>query len=72
MKTQKVNIGIEEERKFMLIGDYWDTDTIIKVAELLHEYQEIFPMKFSELKGIVEDLRVMRITLKPDVKPVKQ
>lgn len=29
-------------------------------------------MKLIELKGIVGDLAIMRITLKPDVKPIKQ
>jgi len=32
----------------------------------------LFPTKFSDLKGIVGDLSVIKITLKPDVKPVKQ
>lgn len=29
-------------------------------------------MKFAEMKGILGDLRVMRIPLKVDVKPIKQ
>ena len=32
----------------------------------------MFPTNFSELKGIVGDLSVMKITLKPDVRPIKQ
>ncbi len=43
-----------------------------KVMELLHEYQDLFPMKFSEMKGILGEIRVMKIPLKPDAKPVKQ
>jgi hypothetical protein len=43
-----------------------------KVAELLREYQDLFPTKFTDLKGIIGDLGVMKITLKPDAKPVKQ
>jgi len=42
-----------------------------KVAELLHKYQDLFPTKFSDLKGIVSDLGVMKITMKLDVKPIK-
>ena len=34
--------------------------------------QDSFPTKFSDLKGIIGDLGVMEITLKLDVKPVKQ
>jgi len=43
-----------------------------KVAEFLREYQDLFPTKFRELKGIIGDLGVMNITLKLDAKPVTQ
>eukprot|EP00253_Pinus_taeda_P036421 PITA_36421 len=43
-----------------------------KVVELLREYQDLFPTKFLDLKGIKEDLGVMKITLKPDTKLVKK
>lgn len=72
VKMKHVNIGSEAEPKFMCIGDYWDEDTVGKVLEVLHEFRELFPTKFMELKGILRDLGVMEITLKPDVKLVKQ
>ena len=56
----------------MKIGDYWDDATVDKVVELLCEYQDIFPTKFSNLKGIIGDLGMMKITLKLDMKPIKQ
>ncbi len=43
-----------------------------KVTKLLHEYQDLFPTKFLDLKGIIGDLEVMKITLKPDAKLVKK
>ena len=43
-----------------------------KVAEFLRKYQDMFPTKFTDLKGLIRDLGVMKITLKPDAKPVKQ
>eukprot|EP00253_Pinus_taeda_P034386 PITA_34386 len=43
-----------------------------KVAELLCEYQDLFPTKFKGLKGIITDLGMMNITLKPDEKSIKQ
>jgi len=43
-----------------------------KVAKLLCEYQDLFPTKFTDLKGIIGDLGVMKIMLKPDAKPIKQ
>ena len=56
----------------MKIGDYWDDMIVDKVVELLCGYQNLFPRKFSDLKGIIGDLGVMKITLKLDVRPVKQ
>lgn len=42
-----------------------------KVVELLRKYQDIFPTKFLDLKGIVGDLGAMKITLKLDAKLIK-
>jgi len=46
--------------------------TIDKVVELLREYQDLFPTKFSELKRIIGDLGVMKIMLKLDTKLIKK
>jgi len=72
LKIKKVNIGTKEYPKFANVGDYWDDETVSKITELLREYQELFPTKFSEMKGIIGDLEVMKIPLKPDAKPCKQ
>ena len=71
LKTRTVNIGSEEQPKHATIGDYWDDEMVSKVTQLLHEYQDLFPMKFSEMKGILGDIGVIKIPLKPDAKPVK-
>ena len=70
VRTKQVNIGTEEKPKFVTIGDYRGDTTVDKVAELLREYQDLFPTKFMELKGIIGDLGVMKITLKPDAEPI--
>jgi len=67
-----VNIGTEVEPKFEKIGDYKDDTTVDKVTELLCEYQHLFLTKITDLKGIVGDLGVMKITRRPGAKPVKQ
>ena len=67
---KQLNIGKEAKPKFTKIGDYWDDATVYKVAELLHKYQDLFPTKFTELKGKIRDLGIMKIMLKPDMKPV--
>ena len=69
LKIKKVNIGSLENPKFSNIGDYWDEETIAKITDLRHEYQDIFPSNFSEMKGIVGDIVEMKITLRPDAKP---
>jgi hypothetical protein len=54
------------------VGDYWDDATIDKITELLHEYQDLFPTKFIDMKGIKGPMGEMNIPWKPDVRPVKQ
>jgi len=72
LKTKQVNIGMEAEPKYAMLGDYWDDAMVDKVAELLHKYQGLFPTKITDLKGIIGDLGMMKITLKLGVKLVKQ
>ena len=72
LKIRKVTIGMNENPKFASVGDYWDDETMEKIMELLHEFQYLFLMKFSEMKGILGDLGEMKIPLKPDTKPIRQ
>lgn len=55
----------------MTLGDYWDDAMVDKVTELLREYYDLIPTKITDLKGIIGNLGMMRINLKPDVKSVK-
>ena len=72
LKIKKFNIWTMENSKFTCIGEYWNDSTMGKVTDLLHEFQDLFPTKFSEMKGISRDLGEMNIPLKPDAKLVKQ
>jgi hypothetical protein len=72
MKIKKVNIGTEEIPNLANVGDYWDVATIDKITELLHEYQDLFPTNFTDMKGIKGPTGEMRIPLKPYMKPVKR
>ena len=71
LKIIKVNIGTEENQKFASVGDYWDEETMAKIMDLQHAFQDLFPAKFSEMKGILGDLGEMKILLKPYTKLVK-
>ena len=46
--------------KMASIGDYWDDETVGYIANLLQEYEDLFLAKFTEMKGILGDLRVMK------------
>ena len=72
LKIRKVKIVKEENQKFENIGDYWDEETMAKITNLLHEFQELFPTNFSEMKETLGDLGEMKISFNPYVKPVKQ
>ena len=48
---------------FANIGDYWDEETIVKITDLLHEYQDLLPTNFLEMKRIVGDLGEMKMPL---------
>ena len=71
LKITKVNIRLEDNPKFANIGDYWDEETVAKITDLLRELEDLFLMKLREMKGIVGDLGEMKISLKPDARPVK-
>ena len=43
-----------------------------EIIDLLHEFMDLFPTKFSEMKGIVGDLGEMKIPLRPNANPIKQ
>ena len=68
----KDNIGTEETPNLANVGDYWDVSTIDKITELLHEYRDLFPTKFTDMKGMKGPIGEMRIPLKPDARLVKQ
>ena len=71
LKIKKVNFGSPQNPKFANIRDYWDDETVSKITDLLHEFQDLFPTNFSEMKGTVGDLGEMKIPLKPYAKPIK-
>ena len=43
LRIQKVNIGMEENPKFANVKDYWGEETMAKIMDLLHEFQDLFP-----------------------------
>jgi hypothetical protein len=72
IKIKKVNIGTEKTLKLANVGDYCDGATIRKITELPHEYQDLFPTKFTDMKGIKGPMGKMKIPMRPDARPIKQ
>jgi hypothetical protein len=70
IRVRKVKIDTKEKPKFANIGDYWNDETVENIADLLRDYQDLFPTTFLEMKRIVGELGEMKILLKPDVKPL--
>jgi len=72
LNMKKVNIGTADMPKMASIGDYWDHQTIERITELVHEYNELFPATFLEMKGITGDIGEMKIPLKLEARPIRQ
>jgi hypothetical protein len=71
IKIKKLNIGTKHTPKLANVGDYWDDATISKITELLHEYQDLFPTKFTDMKGIKGPMGEMNIPLREYARPIK-
>jgi hypothetical protein len=72
INIKKFNIGTKKTPKLANIGDYWNDATIDKITELLHECQELFPTKFTDMKGIKGSMGEMKIPLRPNERPIKK
>jgi hypothetical protein len=52
IKIKKVNIGTKQTPKLANVGDYWDDAIVSNITKLLHEYQDLFPTKFTYMKEL--------------------
>jgi hypothetical protein len=66
--VNKVNIGTIENTKMANIKDYWDEE----IVESIHEYIDLFPTTFKEMKGMVGELGEMKISLRDEAGPIRQ
>jgi hypothetical protein len=72
IKVKKFKIGTTENPKMANIGDFWDEQIVERIIELLHDYNDLFPTTFIEMKGIEGEIVEMKIPLKPEAILVKQ
>jgi hypothetical protein len=72
IKLKKVNIWTIDNPKMASIGDYWDKQIVEIITKLMHEYSGMFPTTFTKMKGIAGELGEMKITLKPEARPIRQ
>ena len=54
------------------IGDYWNEQTVERITNLLHEYNDLFPTTFIEMEFIGWEIGEMKIPLKPEARFVIQ
>ena len=52
LNIKKFNIGTKENPKFTSVGDYWDEETMANIADILHEFQDLFPKILRDERDI--------------------
>jgi hypothetical protein len=73
IEVKKVNIGTNNNPKMASIGpNYWDEKIVERIIELLHEYNDLLPTTFTEMKGIIGELGEMNIPLNPEARSFRQ
>jgi hypothetical protein len=72
IKVKKVNIDTVENPKMANIVDYWNEQTVESITELLHDYNDLFPTTFTEMKGIAREVGEMKISLRARARPTRQ
>jgi hypothetical protein len=43
-----------------------------RITELVHKYNDLFPIRFTEMKGIAGELGEMKIPLRVEARPIRQ
>jgi hypothetical protein len=71
IKVKKVNIRTVENPKMASIGDYWDEKIMESITKLLREYNDLFPMTFTEMKGVAWELGEMKRQLRAEARSIK-
>jgi hypothetical protein len=72
IKVKKFNIGTVEIAKMANIGDYWDEKTVERITYLLHEYNNLFPTTFIEMKGVAGEPGKIKIPLRVEERSIRQ
>jgi hypothetical protein len=72
LKTKDFNILNDDRPKMAQVGDYYTEKETTNIVYLLKEYQDVFDRDYKYLKGLVEEMREMKIELIPGEKPIKK
>ncbi|PKU60192.1 RNA-directed DNA polymerase [Dendrobium catenatum] len=71
-ELKEVNLGTEEDPRPTFISSLLPEEQIEEIQELLCEFRDCFAWIYAEMPGLSPDVAVHRLTIKPDVTPVKQ
>jgi hypothetical protein len=66
INIKNVNIRTRENPKIANIGDYWDSETMEKIIELLCKYSDLLRNTILEMKGVAGEQGEMKIPLRLD------
>ena len=67
-----INLGTEEDKKEVKVGDDPKPSVKERLIQLLHDYVEIFSWSYKDIPGLDTDIMVHRLPIKEDFPPVKQ
>ena len=63
---KEVDISNEDIPKMKKIGDYQNEEQTTEIVNLLKEFDYISAWDYKYLKGLVQEIREMKIDIKPD------
>ena len=67
-----MNLGIEEDKKEVKIGENLELSVKHRLIQMLHDYVEVFAWSYEDMSGMDTDIMVHRLPTKEDFPPVKQ
>ena len=72
IKMKEFNISNDGRPNMAKIGDYGSKKQTIEIVNLLKEYQDVFSHYYKYLKGLVKEMREMKIDIMLNAKPMKK
>ena len=69
---ETINLGTEEDKKEVKVGSNLEPSIKKHLAQLLHDYVEVFAWSYEDMLGLDTDIVVHCLSTKEDCPPVKR